>query len=261
MRKVMSLFIVIGIVAACSVKEERVKCPCKLKIDFSLCRYVDIKDKISIILSGDQFHTEQSVPAYNYSDDYYTYVPKGTIVVSSISGVITSAVENGEVIIPLGRDSDSLWAYSDYVEAFGEEALDTLDMSKEYASLTLAASGVDSETYPYEIEIVGNVNGLSMDGLKPHSGEFRYKPERDEDNTFSVNLPRQIDNSLTVKVFESQSGDIEDVLAIGEYMAKIGYDWSKKNLDDIYIRMDFAREHFTITIRKWETGELIEMTI
>ncbi len=42
--------------------------------------------------------------------------------------------------------------------------------------------------------------------------------------------------------------------ALGEYIARTGYDWDADALQDIYVKIDFLRLTVTVSVAGWEDG-------
>ena len=75
---------------------------------------------------------------------------------------------------------------------------------------------------------------------------------------FSVPRMRPEDR-FAIRVSNSDGDDDEvDIQAI---LQDIGYSWSKRDLDDMVIALDYARGTVDITVLPWEDGGRIEETI
>ena len=71
-------------------------------------------------------------------------------------------------------------------------------------------------------------------------------------------VPRLSDRmrfSLTVS--ESSPGGDEDDVDLQALLAALGYSWSKEDLDDIWIGLDFVKGTVSVKIAPWEDGGTI----
>ena len=125
--------------------------------------------------------------------------------------------------------------------------------------------GEDGYTSPYDIEVWGNVAGVSAWDLMPVLGEFRYAPMQ-ENGVYQVRVPRQEDNSLELVMLEipGQAGYdgeraeddgervVVDRLPLGEYIARSGYDWTAENLEN---------QQVMITVSGWDGVVVMDIVI
>lgn len=125
--------------------------------------------------------------------------------------------------------------------------------------------GEDGYTSPYDIEVWGNVAGVSAWDLMPVKGEFRYAPVQ-KNGVYRVRVPRQVDNSLELVMLEisrqarNNNGEmpgqagyngemaVVDRLPLGEYIARSGYDWTAKDLADVNVALDLEMQLVMITV-------------
>lgn len=259
MRQSILIFLMIA-VTACSVKEARWDCKCRLTVDLSQSHYDPRKD-MTILICENGVIFEEKINAGQTGSKLRKQIQKGDVTVSAIMSPENYSIMTDRLILSEGDDADSLWMYSKKVKATGETACDTVILRKEYCAMTLVPIWDNPEIYPYDIEIEGNVIGISITDLTPVKGQFRYRPVRNGDNTFTANIPRQTDGSLAVNFYDRLSGKCIRKMPIGLYMEKAGYDWNKENLDDIYLDMDSSYMTINVTIQNWETGQLIEKKI
>ena len=102
-----------------------------------------------------------------------------------------------------------------------------------------------------KLETLGNVSGYGFD-MNPEHGDFRYVMEPDTEGIFHVNVPRQYDSSLILRVAEDDRS-LRD-FAIGEYLEEGGYDWTARELADVELVIDYAKADLTLTVEDWEVS-------
>ena len=83
--------------------------------------------------------------------------------------------------------------------------------------------------------------------------------DSDGSDTFFVNLPRQWDDSLLMKV---DTGDkVVKTFPLGQYIRESGYDWNTPDLEDITIDLDIAVTHLSVVIQGWEKEYKFDVVI
>lgn len=249
------------LITSCTVKEERRDCPCILTIDLTECRSADPEKEMSIIISEKYGISGEKLMAKQGKSKLSRYVTKGYVNVSAIVGNRNSKIDGTDLTIPEGEDADSIYIHSNTIIATGETASDTIRLNKEYSAMTIVPIGGDGCGYPFAVEIVGNVGGLSLLKARPTQGNFRFRPEMRKDGTFTANIPRQLDNSLSIMLYGKETGILITEVKIGKYMEEIGFDWNKADLDDIYIDLDYSSMKVNVSIKEWDKGNTSEMII
>ena len=241
---------------SCSVKEDRDGCPCWLDIDLSGCeRFTDM-----VSLKGwtaDSNVLGDNVYKPDFDHLFEAEVPRGSVSYCASSGLEASLRSGMSVVIPEGAQSDMLYAYRADVITLGETAYDKVCLHKQYATVLMK---FEDESTVRSITVRSDWNGLDLATLQPVRGTFSYTPAQSEDRTWSLRLPRQGDDSLTMEVTDLTTGRPE-TFDLGEIISKTGYDWTAEDLDDIYIGIDWARGEVSIRIEGWDPGHIYTTTI
>ena len=118
--------------------------------------------------------------------------------------------------------------------------------------------GEDGYTSPYDIEVWGNVAGVSAWDLMPLDGDFRFAPSL-ENGVYQVRVPRQVDNSLELVMLEDS--EIVDRLPLGEYIVRSGYDWTAEDLADVNVALDLEMQQVMITVSGWDGVVVMDIVI
>ena len=129
--------------------------------------------------------------------------------------------------------------------------LDKIVLSKNYCRISVKMTGESGAVYPFSLETLGNVSGYGFD-MTPEHGDFRYVMKPDTEGIFHVNVPRQYDSSLILRVAEDDRS-LRD-FAIGEYLEEGGYDWTARELADVELVIDYAKADLTLTVEDWEVS-------
>ena len=162
-----------------------------------------------------------------------------------------------EIRIPVGEQMDSLYGFFKMYHTRCESVLCDVELHKEFCtvSFTLGEEGYSS---PYDIEVWGNVAGVSAWDLMPVLGEFRYAPMQ-KNGVYQVRVPRQVDNSLELVMLEDS--EIVDRLPLGEYIARSGYDWTAEDLADVNVALDLEMQQVMITVSGWDGVVVMDIVI
>ena len=147
-----------------------------------------------------------------------------------------------------------------------ESVLCDVELHKEFCTVSFTL-GEDGYTSPYDIEVWGNVAGVSAWDLMPVQGEFRYAPMH-KNGVYQVRVPRQVDNSLKLVMLEipdqvGHDGErvVVDRLPLGEYIARSGYDWTAEDLADVNVALDLEMQQVMITVSGWDGVVVMDIVI
>mgnify|MGYP006955442500 FL=1 len=67
-------------------------------------------------------------------------------------------------------------------------------------------------------------------------------------------LPRQKEDGSELRLLIHDKGEVIETIPLAEWIDKMGYNWLKKDLEDIYIGVDYAKAEVSITIKGWDEG-------
>ena len=217
-------------------------------------------------------------------------VPRGSVGVSAVAfgrrvtgragndGGMPDRVghDGDEIRIPVGEQMDSLYGFFKMYHTRCESVLCDVELHKEFCTVSFTL-GEDGYTSPYDIEVWGNVAGVSAWDLMPLKGKFRYAPVQ-KNGVYQVRVPRQEDNSLEMVMLEMpdqvghdgrspvRAGDdgertVVDRLPLGEYIARSGYDWTAEDLADVNVALDLEMQQVMITVSGWDGVVVMDIVI
>ena len=286
--------------SSCSIKEDRNGCPCWMTVDLSdvaeSCwkspevqsniehqdvtkspeSRSNVAENVLLRLRGNsdedaveyEYQMTEAVRADAGTLEYE--VPRGSVGVSAVAfsrrGTGRAGNDGDEIRIPVGEQMDSLYGFFKMYHTRCESVLCDVDLHKEFCtvSFTLGEEGYSS---PYDIEVWGNVAGVSAWDLMPVLGEFRYAPMQ-ENGVYQVRVPRQVDNSLELVMLEipdqvGYDGErvVVDRLPLGEYIARSGYDWTAEDLADVNVALDLEMQQVMITVSGWDGVVVMDIVI
>lgn len=234
------------IIAGCSVKENRDGCPCRLMLDFSEVDTSVIRSANLLVTAQDGvvFADEATLPVSGGL--VQTEVPRTDLRINVYSGASENTVADEGIMIPLGEQASPLYMHSSEVDSRRESLYEKIMMRKEHCVLTVLIN--DEERFPFTIKLTGNVCGYDVYGL-PVRGDFLCDVEGNAKNGFSAIVPRQLDSSLQLKICDGSK--VTETFAVGEYLESSGYDWTKEDLEDVTVRLDYCLTYVVLTVSGW----------
>ena len=253
---ILSLSIVTGIVA-CTVKEDRSVCPCVLEVNFQ--DKEQIKGPVLLVGWIQERVFEDLIDVARCQGFYTRKVPKSTISFGAVEGVSACVCSGHSVIIPQGKEYDSLYAYVDTIDCTGETAMTTVTLHKQFATVNIRFTDATVTAQDYSFVAESNSGGMDMLTCRPVEGAFRFEPAINDEGALRFRLPRQIDEALSLTVRHIPSG-ASTRFDLGNYIRSIGYDWDAADLQDIYIVFDLARGKVNVGVADWEEMEDYELT-
>ena len=271
------------LLSSCSVKEDRSGCPCWMTVEMPDMvghdgGQVDNDDCVVLRLRGNSDEDEvdysyQVTESVRVDAEVLEYeVPRGSVGVSVIEmpdrvgydGIVGH--DGDEVRIPVGEQMDSLYGYFRMFYTRCESVLCDVELHKEFCTVSFTL-GDEGYVSPYDLEVWGNVAGVSAWDLMPLEGDFRFAPSP-EDGVYRVRVPRQLDASLELVMLEmpDQAGHdgeraVVDRLPLGEYIARSGYDWAAEDLADVHIALDMEKQQVMITVSDWDGVVVMDIVI
>ena len=281
------------LLSSCSVKEDRSGCPCWMTVDLS--KVAESRWKSPERQSSTEYqmvtkslesrqHIAESVVLRlrgNSDEDEVDYAFKMTETVNTEVGALEYEVPRGavgvsvigmpdrvghdgiagydgdEIRIPVGEQMDSLYGFFRMFYTRCESVLCNVELHKEFCIVSFTL-GDDGYISPYDLEVWGNVAGVSPWDLMPLEGDFRFAPSQ-EDGVYRVRVPRQVDNSLELVMLEDS--EIVDRLPLGEYITRSGYDWAAEDLADVHIALDMEKQQVMITVSGWDGVVVMDIVI
>ena len=260
--------------SSCSIKEDRDGCPCWMMVEMP--DRVGHDGSVILRLRGNsdedaveyEYQMTEAVRADAGTLEYE--VPRGSVGVSAVafSRRVTGRAGNDgdEIRIPVGEQMDSLYGFFKMYHTRCESVLCDVELHKEFCTVSFTL-GEDGYTSPYDIEVWGNVAGVSAWDLMPVQGDFRYEPVQ-KNGVYQVRVPRQEDNSLELVMLEipdqvGYDGEraVVDRLPLGEYIARSGYDWNAEDLADVSVALDLEMQQVMITVSGWDGVVVMDIVI
>ena len=253
MYKCLFIISVTMLLMSCSIKEDRDGCPCWMS--------VEMPDRVghdgSVVL---RLHG-------NYDDGAMDYAYKVSESIKADVGILeyevprgsigVSVVNSARLVVPVGEQMDSLYGFFKPYHTRCESVKCDVELHKEFCTVSFTLVDEHYES-PYDIEVRGNVSGVSPWDLVPVSGAFKYAPVAEE-GVYRVRIPRQVDASLEMVMLSNQ--EIVSRFPLGEYIIKSGYDWAAKDLSDVSVALDLEKQQVMVTVSGWDEIVVMDVVI
>ena len=215
---------------SCSVKEDRQPCPCWLTVVLDDASRTAPDVKVLLMRVNERLLSESVSP----KEEYETF-------------------RHGEQI-------DTIWSHTDVVDCRDEFARDTAALHRQFAvaRLVLKATPEEDDGRLYSVET--SCGGLDLQSSSPTKGGWGMRLVMGGTSGCVFSVPRMRPEDRFVIRISNPDGD-DDEVDIQAILQDIGYSWSKRDLDDMVIALDYARGTVDITVLPWEDGGRIEETI
>ena len=233
---------------ACSVREDRIPCPCQLYLDFVGPDIDDGTFAGLMVTAMKGFVWKDTVDVVKVRNGYTVSVPRTLLHIRSWIGADSCASESG-IVIPYGQDCPKVYMHDSDVKTTGEYIRETVTLRKNHCVLTLTTKGEGK--LPSHIRLKGNVAGYDAEG-QPLNGNFCcLLKEEGLENGYKAVLPRQTDASLLLEVDDGKGNS--KAFALGQYIVSSGYDWTSPDLDDVSVTLDYAMTEIRLVVGGWES--------
>jgi len=273
---------------SCSVKEDRNDCPCHLVLDFSKAPD-GICDTITVFVQATGYMHLDSVflkplpdGEKTYYDLDYDMAKGGDPVVTPMktSGPPTKLYEldvprtdlhlfimtGGEIgllqfaaCLPEGRECPNTYLMTGVLDSRCDELKLPVELHKNNCKLTIHYRNETAKGY--SLEVLSPVVGFNYDGSPAAvpGALFHFDMKLKNEGVCSVRLPRQSDSSLMLNV--NNKNKLLRSFALGEFIKESGYDWTKEDLDDLDVTIDYASTAVSFTVGKWSKTFNYELVI
>ena len=247
------LTLLLALLSACTVKEDRSACPCLLTVDLSNTLDAGITPPslwdrdLNLFLFPESGEEVRQVIRYEEAVPEYVFrVAKGDVGVSGVLGLESGIVEGTVLSVPEGRQADGVYVSSDRVPCFGEEARTVLEMYKQFVNVEVF--GLDS--LGRRMEVTAACSGLDLLTCEALPGRFRCPLVCDADGVCRFRLPRQTGNDILILLYD-EAGRLDNRIPLGLYLEEIHYDWSAPSLTDVTLYIDRVMASVSISVSGW----------
>lgn len=251
------LAVALSVLCSCSVKEDRSLCPCY--VDMIVDEFVrDGFSSGTVAFSSDGFDFRDDILLADHVGGGYTVaVPRSFVKAACVCGLDRSHISGNCISIPEGEASDPIMSYRESFLPRGDEHLLYAVPHKQYCRIDLILEN-PMEDYPYAFRVRSDCSGLDIFDLQPVRGSFDTSVYANALGEYSTLLLRQSPESeLFLDVLLPVSGSVSDwelqyTVSLSDALEAVSYDWTKEDLDDVSLTVDYARAEVTVEISEWE---------
>ena len=247
---------------SCSVKEDRTGCPSWVTVNvdrFISMGYSEALFSLSSSAGLVARSTEQILPLAGTG--YVQEVPRGKTRVAVVAGIERSFLKGDTLLVRKGCTADPLMISSRECYPLVDEYLLVAEPHKQYCRLEFSFPTLPEGTgYPFRFRIRTLWNGVNIYTLAPVQGEYEATVGPNHVGQFITFLPRQGEGTMLLDIYEPYSdteedGELQATLDLGALLEKAGYDWSREDLDDAVLTVDFSRADIEVRVVEWERDD------
>jgi hypothetical protein len=254
------LLIVTLLSPACSVKENRTACPCYTSVDvddFILAGFAEA----TVSFSADHLLRREMISLQEYEDiGYMIALDRRSNRAAVIAGLDNSVVRGDSLMTPYGLEADPIWLYSEKFYCDGDEHWINARPHKQYCRLEIVVTGLSpGDIYDCCFRVKAESCGLDLYGRQALEGEYCALAERSSTGDFTVRIPRQLENRLSLELLHI--GNPDEPLFTIELDRKLeaaGYDWTREDLRDISVEVDYAGTEVNLKILDWDSDDVFK---
>lgn len=256
---------ILFLLLSCSVLEDRTGCPCRLHLRITRPETAAPVESLSLLLSASSWQEIRSL-ALPPAGTLEMTVPKrkeGMALLAAAGPRSSGELSASGFEIPLGTDCPAgLLLGAACADTDREETSCLLEMHRPVCRLRLKwDSGSVAEPFPFQVRLLGDVAGISPSG-ELLEGEFSFiMPAFDEDGYAVAGIPRQRADGGALRMEILYSDEVLRSFALGEIMARGGYDWTLPDLPDAEMELDYARTLLTLQSGTWSETVTIEKVL
>lgn len=245
---------------SCSVKESRTACPCYTSVaveDFLLAGF----SEAMVSFSADRLLFREKIALAEYEDGgYVVALDRKTNRAAVIAGMDKSVVKGDSLFTSYGLETDPIWLYSEKFVCDDDDYLIDARPHKQYCLMEIALTGISpSDACDCIFRVKAGSCGLDLYARRPLEGDYCAVARRNSTGNYSLRIPRQAENALLLELFFPGGGDTPVfTMNLGEEFGKAGYDWTREDLRDAAVEVDYSRATIRLSIQDWNRDDIFK---
>lgn len=187
--------------------------------------------------------------------------PLDVVAWTLVDGHSMEAREDSLLLVPVGAQCDSVYSLSlkTVIPADVEDVREAVPVNKDFSTVFLTVVNDGDIEYPYDYSVTAAYDGFSLVDMTPHKGPFDYSvPWEVKGHRASFRVPRQADDSMTLRIRRENGGAVVTTVPIGLTIRSLGFDWTERSLPDIYLVVDWAGNYVQVTVNGWTVRVILE---
>lgn len=245
------------VIVSCTVKENRQLCPCYTSVDVG--EFIESGHKNALVtVMSDSKSISEEINLLEYKDKPYVIpLPKGANKLSLISGMNYTHIREDSLVTPYGLSSDALWVYNEKFICKDDSYNISAVPYKNFCKMTIIVVGlVPGENYDFSFRLRAKCNALDIYDSEALEGDFcGFAIQSNTDGLFTICLPRQKSNSILLEICRSISDEEYETvhtINLNSKLTSVGYDWSKADLMDVHITVDYTSLDVSLEMINWD---------
>lgn len=252
--RVLILFLLVGVMPGCSIKEERDGCPCRLFLDMTSVDAADQAPFMISIFSEDGVVCNTVLEYNDFADTCVFDVPRSKLDVVVWSGG-GKYLDSEGLTIPLGDECPPVFIHQGRLDARGETVYDRVILHKNYCILSVNLVGSHMVK---RLTLRGAVSGFDKVG-NPVPGDFCVHSQWYPVTSGRFYIPKQSCSPLYLDVMELDG--MTRTFPLHDYMAEYGYEPDGGDLCDLNMSLSYTPVGITLTIQGWDEEIVINIAI
>ena len=252
--RIFILFLLMGVIPGCSIKEERDGCPCRLFLDMTSVDAADQAPFTISVFSEEGFVCNTVLESDEFVDTCVFEVPRSVLDVVAWSGGGKFLDDEG-LSIPLGDECPPVFIHQGRLDAKGEAVYNQVRLHKNYCILSV--NFVDDHMVK-RLVLRGAVSGFDKVG-NPVPGDFYVQAQSDPVTSGRFYIPRNSGYPLYLDVMELDG--VTRTFPLHDYMSEYGYESDGKDLCDLNMSLEYTPVGITLTIQGWDEEIVLNIAI
>ena len=259
MKRVLIGFLLLMSAAGCTVREDRIPCPCYLDIDYREVLggawpagwggCVDVSLYAPPPVWTGNRHFEDCPEVEEVAVDKARIRVVGLVHNRPMRDFLTSGTQ---ITYEPGNQMDSLYVHTEEVDCSGEEACTVLRPRKQFSTLTFTDEDGGALCRNYNLVIRGTTCGLDAADLSAVDGAYLYTVQEDDGTgEIRVRVPRQKQSDLVLEFWDKDDHLKRFSSPVGLYLFASGYDPQAIDLPDYTLRIDFRQALLYLRVADW----------
>lgn len=237
---------------ACSIREDRSSCPCRLELD--LQAFAAFSPNVTVVI-WEGPSAGRDTPGTD--KPFIRELSKGFFDASVWTGAKSGSLTGSRLELPMEVPPDSLRLHRIRLDCRGETCRIRANPFRQYARITLNVVMKAGETYPCRIRVESDYQGLDLRDLHPIPGRHAFSVNSQEEGHFIFDLLRHgTDTNIRLEVWKEEA--LIASLPFAEWLRAVGYDWEALDLIPVNLSLDYEHRTIRVSIAGWEEGNVIE---
>jgi len=252
-------------ICSCSIKEDRIDCPCYLSLDFSNIDSSYIKDVLIWVTDyDDNIILTDSINKSSFKKPYKTTIKRDIINLycwSNYKKMISFKNTESEnyvtpnFVINSNEAMDNIYSCIKQINTNQENTSVSINMKRTFLSFRVRIIGLKNNQPKYRLMVESGASGYYINGEILES-MYKYFPENVRINslydiwdTYHFLVPLQEDpDKLNLVMIDNNK---TKVFPLGKKLESCGIDLKTSHRDDIIITIDFSSLNVDVNIDNW----------